>query len=287
MKKLNTNNTGRMPLWQADLDWLQQAYTEPIEAIINELARADGAYMFPVSGCKVVISGGTIAMSAGWFWWNGELLPVRALAATSISGLTNPVVWLRRVTHADPDGSRNFIQADQSAVLVSDVWQDDYLHPEASAYSASHPDGVLLKPGAWTLADRIKKHAAGLDSGWKTFTYTDAATGNTTNCKYRQIGQTVVFECLNLQVYPVSPNTTEKVAELPPPLCSTSSYFIHLDRDHYFYLKPDGSLWMHHYETNGDIGEGNYLTVNIGNWSYTAAEPYAPTVDMNVIICEP
>ena len=77
MKKLNTNNAGRMPFWQADLDWIQQAYTQPIEDIVKELGMLDASTprpYFPVTGCRVSLNNGNISMSAGWFWWDGKLL---------------------------------------------------------------------------------------------------------------------------------------------------------------------------------------------------------------------
>lgn len=165
MKKLNTNNAGRMPLWQADLDWIQKGYTEPLTALVEELGLSKS--YFAITGCvpyKPNIK--TLAMPAGWFWWNGQILPVRELKATDVLSYTNPVVRLTRVTYTNPEGARNFIHADLSTENVSNVWQDDYLSPTVVERSAGFTSGVRLGIGAWTLRDILMHHTAENESDW-------------------------------------------------------------------------------------------------------------------------
>lgn len=184
MKKLNTNNTGRMPLWQADLDWIQQAYTGPIEAIVRELHPGQD-YFALITGCNVVKTSQTISMSAGWFFWHEEILPVRALPETDITSFNDAVVHLERVAFSNPDGARNFIHADQSTELVEDVWQDDYIQPTVVERNDSFTTGVHILHGARTLFDEIKARITDSESGWIQSTSGEMA--------YKRIGRMVVL----------------------------------------------------------------------------------------------
>lgn len=184
MKKLNTNNTGRMPLWQADLDWIQQAYTGPIEAIVRELHPGQD-YFALITGCNVVKTSQTISMSAGWFFWHEEILPVRALPETDITSFNDAVVHLERVAFSNPDGARNFIHADQSTELVEDVWQDDYIQPTVVERNDSFSTGVHILHGARTLFDEIKARITDSESGW-----IQSASGE---MAYKRIGRMVVL----------------------------------------------------------------------------------------------
>lgn len=185
MKKLNTNNAGRMPLWQADLDWIQKGYTEPLTALVEELGLSKS--YFAITGCvpyKPNIK--TLAMPAGWFWWNGQILPVRELKATDVLSYTNPVVRLTRVTYTNPEGSRNFIHADLSTENVSNVWQDDYLSPTVVERSAGFTAGVRLGIGAWTLRDILMRHTAENESDW--------IAGHSGDLEFKRVGRLVVLK---------------------------------------------------------------------------------------------
>ena len=297
MKKLNTNNTGRMPLWQADLEWIQQAYTGPIEAIIKELGMLSASYsrpFFPVTGCRVSINNGNISMSEGWFWWDGELLPVRALEATSTTGFTNPAVHLSRVSYNDPNGLRNFIQADQSTELVEDVWQDDYIEPSVVERWEDHQPGITILPGAWTLYEFIKRRNEVFESEWITL----SGLNNPENMSFKQIGRTVV---LRGRVF-LKTDGTPVVTGLPVPLVGPA-YLItgkkkyvnqaqHIghnyydnsvatteDGELYAWINDEGELIVQ--QTDGDTDE----LVNFTGMTYIAAEPYQESlIDMNVIV---
>lgn len=291
MKKLNTNNTGRMPIWQADLDWIQQAYTGPIEAIIRELGAVGASNsrpFFPVTGCRVSINNGVISMSEGWFWWDGELLPVPALEATSTSGFANPAVHLSLVRHNDPNGSRNFIQADQSTELVEDVWQDDYIEPSVVERSEDLP-GLTILPGALTLHELIKRGSEDSEKEWVILSGLTAPE----QMAFKQIGRTVV---LKGGVF-LKNGDTPAATGLPAPLggraqlvVGKKQYVVPMlqpqnaslnteDGELYVWVDSDGNLIVQ--QTDGDADEYVHLT----GMTYIAEEPYeAAFIDRNVIV---
>lgn len=185
MKKINTNNSGRMPLWQADLDWLQQAYSEPINALVAELGL--GNDYFAIAGCSPYRPDHShIAMNRGWFWWGNQALPVRPLPSTPVNAFADPVVRLVRVTNANPQGARPFVLPDLTTVQVDNVWQDDYLQPSVVERSAAFTSGVRLGVGAWTLSDIIAHRHTDDESEW-----TPASNGD---LEYKRIGRLVVLK---------------------------------------------------------------------------------------------
>lgn len=275
MKKLNINSAGRMPLWQKDLEFIQQAFTEPIMALIAELAKTN-TYRFPVSGCEVTFDADarTVSMSAGWFWWDGELLPVHALPATSLETTAHGAgVHLSRIGYNPVEGARNFVHADLTAETIEDVWQDDYLQPEACLRNASYTSGVTICPGAWTLHDRLRLAIAGGESEWLG-TQSEIQYDNV---QYKCVGQMVV---LKGTVHVRDGSAMPSVQGLPVPMGGTA------------------------YLTNNEITHGATVTVNDRGWlhctaivdgltsyrvdgmMYMAASPYIPPIDMNVIFHE-
>lgn len=261
MKKLNINNAGRMPLWQTDLDWMQQSYTEIIHELVKELANT-GSYMFPVSGCRVTYNEGTgtVSMTAGWFWWDGELLPVRALPATPLEA-ANPhlaAVHLTRVTNHPEAGARNFIGPDLAPVAVADTWQDDYLQPEACLRNDTFASGVTICPGAWTLHDRLQLS----ESSW-----TEGTHGN---LQYKRIGRMVV---LKGTVYVSGTNPWE--TGLPAPIGGMAILHIgQLTTDLQIYVDADGGIFC-------KADTGTTTLFNVTGMTYMSAEPL---IDMNVIV---
>lgn len=297
MKKLNTNNTGRMPFWQADLDWIQQAYTRPIEDIIKELGMLNASTprsFFPVTGCRVSLNNGNISMTEGWFWWDGELLPVRALEITSTSGFTTPVVLLSLVSYNDSSGSRNFIQADQSNELVEDVWQDDYIEPSVVEGSGEQQTGIIILPGALTLYQLIKRRSEDSESDWITI----SGLSYPESIQYKKIGRMVI---LSGRVF-LKTDTTPVTTGLPAPLGGMANLITgkkkyiqqgqHIghnyydnsvatpeDGELYAWINDEGDLIVQ--QTDGDTDE----LVNLTGMIYIAAEPYeVDLIDTNVIV---
>lgn len=263
MKKINSNNAGRMPFWQADLDFLQAAYTEPITALVGELGLSKT--YFAITGCvpyKPDIK--TLAMPAGWFWWNGQILPVRALQATDVLSYTNPVVRLTKVTCTNPEGARGFIRTDLSTQQVSNVWQDDYLTPTVVERSAAFNAGVRLGIGAWTLRDIMAHHTAENESGWMQ--------GHSGNLEYKRVGRMVVLRGT------ASVGTTSQPVDegFPPPLADLAMLHPEHLGDINIHLNAQGELVCY--------GTGQTLpnTVTLTGMTYMAATPYQAT-DPNTI----
>lgn len=246
MKHINTNHTGRMPLWQADLDWMQKGWAEPMEALIAELGMADGYFI--ITGCSPYMVGNRICMDAGWFWWNGRILPVRRLEPALTNSFDNPVVRLTLVNYNDPRGARQFTLSDLTTQQVGDVWQDDYLTPTVVERSAYFPSGVRLGVGAWTLSDIIANRAAGGESEW---------IGGT--MQYKRIGRIVVLRGV------VTNNAT--FDGMPVPLVPTSI------------PTPNGVLNI---SRSGQLEWIGTQEDRIEGLTYVAATTYQPT-DPNTI----
>lgn len=265
MKKLNTNNTGRMPFWQADLDWIQQAYTEPIEAIIKELGIDDD--YFVVTGCQVTHDVDQLSMTAGWMWWDGELLPVRPLEATNTVS-----IWLHliRVTHSDPNGSRNFIKADQSTELVEDVWQDDYIQPVMMTHYSPNDEGagVYIRTGAPTLADLIKARIADAESVWQN----TRSENSSDTVQFKRIGKMVVLKG-SIAVRNIVPENY--VEGLPAPL-SGQVTFSNGTLPYGIFLGIDSQCRLNCFTAVEGVN-----SCSVDGMMYMAAERYNPSVSYN------
>lgn len=217
MKKLETNSAGRMPLWQSDIKFIQDGFKEAIEAIVAELGLSKS--YFAISGCSPYKPAtNTLAMPAGWFWWGGEILPVRALPTTNVTSFTNPVVKLTRTTYYDPNGAKDFIHADLTTENVANVWRDDYLTPTVVERSAAYNSGIRLGVGAWTLRDIIKYNHAEAESGWIDTSSEDV--------QFKRIGRLVVLRGI---VY-----DNDIITGLPTPIqndtyLSTPSGYLHIN----------------------------------------------------------
>ena len=70
MKAIDFTHAGGFPLTQDELDYLQQAYTE----CINALALMGGSGPTLISGMETTVSGGTTTVAVGWFFYNGEMI---------------------------------------------------------------------------------------------------------------------------------------------------------------------------------------------------------------------
>lgn len=263
MKKLKTNPAGRMPLWQADLEWMQEGYTQPIEALVGELGLSNS--YFVITGCVPYNpTNKTIQMPAGWFWWNGQILPVRALPATDVTTMQNPVVKLTLVQYADPNGARNFIHADLSTETVSDVWQDHYLSPSVVERSQPSVSGVRLGVGAWTLRDILMHYNVENESDW--------IPGESGDLEFKRVGRLVV-----LQGTASVGSTSQPVDEgFPPPLGGKA--MLHPDRlgSIHVYFNEQGELVC--YGTSQTLP----VSLELTGMMYIAATPYQAT-DPNTI----
>ena len=70
MKAIDFTHTGGFPLTQDELDYLQQAYTE----CINAIAVMGGAGPTLITGMSQSFSLGVTTVAGGWFFYNGEMI---------------------------------------------------------------------------------------------------------------------------------------------------------------------------------------------------------------------
>ena len=290
MKKLNTNNTGRMPLWQADLDWIQQAYKEPIEAIMDGLAIVSDYFL--ITGCRIrkYPDDNHLTMSNGMFWWGGEVLPVKALDPISVSAISDPVIRLDRVTHYDTDGSRNFIRADQSSETVTDVWQEDYLEPHVIERSALTAIDIAIQEGVWPLHEILKHSIGGYESEWITISGLQYGQ----SLRYKQIGRTVI---LNGRLR-ITTESTPVATGLPAPLGGsvnliTGKYKGEYENLHwnfdlkagelYAYVDNSGNLIVR--QIDHDTTSDDFVFLN--GMTYIAANAYVPSGNPYIVVTAP
>lgn len=267
MKKVNVNSAGRMPLWQDDLAWMQASYTDAIEAIVSELGIGKGYFI--IKGCSPYHPSGNqkfIAMDAGWFYWGGRVLPVRALSSTDITSYRNPMVRLSLVTNFDSNGARNFIKPDLSTQAVANVWQDDYLQPSiVECYGVSFTGGVRLGVGAWTLSDILAHNSQDNESDW--------ISSETGAAQYKRVGRIVV---LKGEAYNVNTGSEAVDEGFPIPLGGKAIIRVSASPDDLgIEINSSGELCCF-------VPSGGYGDLLLDGMTYIAATPYVAT-DPNTI----
>lgn len=82
MKAIDFTHAGGFPLTQDELDYLQQAYTE----CINAFALMGGSGPALINGMDVSVVSGTTTIADGWFFYNGELIKFNTGSYTTIPG---------------------------------------------------------------------------------------------------------------------------------------------------------------------------------------------------------
>lgn len=265
MKELNTNSIGRMPLWQKDLDWMQQSYQEMFAALVSELNMDDYEY-FAITGVVPTKSGKWLDAQKGWVWYNGEILPVKSALHVDVSSMTDPVVKLTRVTSYNSDGARNFIKPDMTTHNVTNVWQDDYLQPAVIEREAAIESGELcIAPGAWTMSEIIAKHADAFESDW---IYTHSG-----DLSFKRVGSLVV---LNGVATNVRTDTQEVDEGLPAPLGGRAQIKVADSQN-------DMSIWVDNLGKLHCYSQGGQGEPILTGLMYMAATSYTAN-DPNVII---
>ena len=270
MKKLKTNNAGRMPLWQDDLNFIQQAYTEPIEALVNEIGMLRDYFI--ITGCNVrsIDGGHTLLMTDGWFYWCGQILPVRALPKTDVSNFHDPMVRLTLVSYTNPDGARNFVHADLTTESVSDVWQDDYLTPTVVERSDTFNSGVRICEESWSLKDILKHYAGLCESGW-------CETSNQF-VLYKMVGKFVTTAGTIITM-------GERVTGLPQPEVFPIYVWRNTsDADHYLLINQNGELVYNNPHNN--TVPFSFAISALNGFTYLAKNAYINYVDFNTIVDE-
>ena len=81
MKAIDFTHTGGFPLTQDELDYLQQAYTE----CINAFGAMGGNGPSLVTGMDQTFSLGVTTVSDGWFFYNGEMIKFNASSYSALA----------------------------------------------------------------------------------------------------------------------------------------------------------------------------------------------------------
>lgn len=90
MKKIDFTHAGGFPLTQENIDYLQQAYTECVNALA--MMGSDGTTPILISGMVPSIpSPGSTSVTDGWFFYNGEMVRFTGSAVTP-TGASVPII---------------------------------------------------------------------------------------------------------------------------------------------------------------------------------------------------
>ena len=125
-KNIDLSHNGGFPWFDDYFDYLQTAYTEMCVA----LAKAGGAGPHVISGCTwtrsyVAFTTYTYAMSAGWIFYNGELVRVPGNSVNVDESVDRAYISLVRTSAGTAmafyDGSTPNVINDVTGVIVSEV----------------------------------------------------------------------------------------------------------------------------------------------------------------------
>ena len=162
---------------------MQDSEREAFAAVLNGLVLDRQNYL--VCGCDITVNDNThkVSMTSGWCFYQGELLPVKALPATSFTG-NRPLVKLTKVTEYDSAGDRMVYH--EGVGTTVHVWEQDCLVPSVVGEGENYT--LALSEGAWTLAERIRETVKATDTGIVPLEMLYSGLGN---INYRRVGGTV------------------------------------------------------------------------------------------------
>lgn len=118
MKSIDFSQPGGFPLTQDNLDYLQQSYSEAVTALAGVASNSSLPVL--INGIQIVNpSTGFYDATAGWFFYNGELIRFNASTTSGASGLMAPYIVITQL--ATPlvfnDGSTPTVIFDKVATL--------------------------------------------------------------------------------------------------------------------------------------------------------------------------
>ena len=118
MKAIDFTKPGGFPLTQNQLDYLQQAYTESIKALGT--MGISGSAPVIISGMTKTVSGGTASISAGWFYYNGDMVrfPGASYGGISFGYAVYIVISSSSGTLVYNDGSTPGVVLEKTGVLT-------------------------------------------------------------------------------------------------------------------------------------------------------------------------
>ena len=150
MKQIDFTHAGGFPLTQDELDYLQHAYTECINAFA--LMGGDGTTPVIISGMATSIpTVGTIMVTDGWFFYNGEMIRFSGSSVIP-TGSDLPVVVITPATTSLTynDGSIYPAVLNKTATLMSMPSATDATHfPLASLVPFQLAFGVSGRESNW------------------------------------------------------------------------------------------------------------------------------------------
>jgi hypothetical protein len=179
MKHIDFTQPGGFPLTQDQLDYLQQSYSECISALAAMGTDGTGTPVI-ITGMVSSISGGTTTISAGWFFYNSELVrfsggsygtvPVGDVPLISITPSTGTLTY--------SDGSTPGVIFDKVAALVLAPAVTDATHfPFSSLLPYGYGFGRNNREQAWSSI--AVSTAAGVGGVTGTIFYKKDFTANT------------------------------------------------------------------------------------------------------------
>lgn len=186
MKKLKFEEGAITPLWLKDLEYMQEGFEETVKAVIEGLSLGKKDVL--ISGCKITLKNSKISMTSGWCYYDGEILPVKALSETPYIG-SSPKIELTKKTGKDNNGARPVQK--ETGTITFNPYHNDYLEPSLLSNDFGTGCQLALCPGAWDLGTRIANMNKMKDSGIVTIYLDENVPSITGDIKYRQIGGVV------------------------------------------------------------------------------------------------
>ena len=176
MKNLNLTDNGGYPMAQDDFNWLQQAYTEAIEAMVQ--VAGSGPYALYGAVVTRALSGGTVynySISAGWIVYGGVPYRVPAMGPVAIDESVDIAQLVITVTS---------LPLTFNNTVVNDVINDATIGIAAAVIGTADSGTAFLWSELVTYAVAVGR--VGKDANYSTLVVnTLAANGGVTgNIKY-------------------------------------------------------------------------------------------------------
>lgn len=276
MKKIDFSQPGGFPLTQDQLNYLQQAYGESLQALARMGGSASGPFV--ISGMTITNpSLGEYSVTDGWFFYNGEMIHFLADTITGAAGSLAPFVVISPSSNnlLFNDGSTPPVIMDATATVVA--------MPTGTPTDATHFPLLQIQPFGTGFG------VANREAGWQSMPVsTIAADGGVTGTifyKKNFITNTLhvrgTLTASNAQNFAASPGSAfYLMGTLPPGYApANTAYFI----AQYFLgslLLDDGGVgWIK--QLNGRVNNAGQITLN---WLRPTAPVSGYSANFNNII---
>lgn len=187
MKKLEFEKGAITPFWLKDLEYMQKGFEEVIKVIIEGLSLKKTNFI--ISGCKITYTKNKVSMTSGWAYYNGEILPVKALVETDYSSGRYPTIYFVKRTEYDESGSRIILKENES--VTANIYKIDYLSSSATTPASFNTNtGFSITPETLDLEAIITNRNKIADT---RLVEASVDSSVTSTLKYRQIGGVVQF----------------------------------------------------------------------------------------------